>query len=430
MNYPNLLPYDQVFWYLEKNEVRPLKESIKTDVVIIGGGMAGLSAAQAFAQRGLRVVLLEKNFCGSGATGKSSGFITPDSELPLRTFKEKYGAQEARKLWNFILSGVHIIKENIKKHEIDCDYQEQDTLVVATSDRAFTNEIRREYQTRQELNYESRLYTHDEIGQVITGEHYSGAVRYADTFGIHAYRYCAGMKKVLEKTGVRIYEETPVIDIKDHVVTTFGGKVQAEHIIICTDRFARSLPALKNNLYHVQTNLMISAPLSDTDIQKIFPDKLCMVWDTDLVYHYYRITGENRLLLGGARLIDTYAKKETHNNMSTAALLENYFEKKYPHFPVSFEYMWPGLIGVSKDLFPLAGRDQTMKSVYYIAAATGLPWAAALGAYSADCMLDNNAEFDPYFSPDRSFTLGPLANHLLGTRLTFALSNFLTVGSV
>ncbi|MBI2774846.1 FAD-binding oxidoreductase [Candidatus Dependentiae bacterium] len=430
MNYPNLLPYDQVFWYLEKNRVRPLKESIKTDVVIIGGGMAGLSAAQVFAKRGLSVVLLEKNFCGSGASGKSSGFITPDSELPLRTFKEKYGAQEAGNLWNFILSGVNIIKENIKKYDLDCDYQEQDTLVVANGERAFKNEIMREYQTRQELNYESRLYTHDEIGQVITGANYSGGVRYADTFGIHASRYCGGMKMVLEKMGVRIYEETPVIDIKNNEVTTFGGTVQTEHIIVCTDRFAQALPLLKNNLYHVQTTLMISAPLSDNHIKQIFPDKLCMVWDTDLVYHYYRITGENRLLLGGARLIDTYAKKETHDNTRTATILGNYFAKKYPQVPVSFEYMWPGLIGVSKDLFPLAGRDREMKSVYYIAAATGLPWAAALGAYSADCMLDNNAAFDSYFSPYRSFTLGPIANHLLGTRLTFALSNFLTVGSV
>ena len=68
------LPQDEVFWYLNESAIKPLTHDIKTDVVIIGGGMAGLSAAQKFLEKNVKVVLIEKNYCGSGATGKSSGF--------------------------------------------------------------------------------------------------------------------------------------------------------------------------------------------------------------------------------------------------------------------------------------------------------------------------------------------------------------------
>ena len=108
----------------------------------------------------------------------------------------------------------------------------------------------------------------------------------------------------------------------------------------------------------------------------------------------------------------------------------NYFHTKFPAVSVEFEYMWPGLIGISKDVLPVAGFDKKMPSVYYIAGACGLPFAAALATNCADRIINNNSEFDDCFSPYRSFMLGSMSQRLLGTRLTFALSNFLSIGSL
>jgi gamma-glutamylputrescine oxidase len=431
MQCPIFLPDSQVYWYVQRSDITPLTTSLKTDVVIIGGGMAGLTAAQSFAERGLKVVIIEKNFCGSGASGKSSGFITPDSEVPLRTFKELHGDQEARNLWEFILSGVHVIQNNIKKYGFDCDYQEQDTLFVANTASSFVSDVQEEHKTRQELNYPSKLYAQNELPTILGTKGYKGGVTYAGTFGIHAYRYCSNMKKMLQEQGVQIYEETAVSDIKDHQVTTnLGHIIEAESIIVCTDRFARDLPTLKNNLYHVQNLLLLSAPLNEEYMKRIFPERAYMVWDTDIIYQFYRQTGDNRMMLGGGNLLQAYSKNANYNNQCTARKLTRYFKTKFPEIPIYFEYMWPGMIGISKDLFPLAGQDKDMPSVYYVTAATGLPWAAALGMYCVQSILDKKTTLDKYFSPYRSFTLGPIANRLLGTRLTFALSNFFTVGSV
>lgn len=430
MKMSSFLPQDQVFWYVNRRDIKPLNHDITTDVVVIGGGMAGLTAAQSFKKRGLGVVLLEKNYCGSGATGKSSGFITPDAELSLGDLITSQGEAQAKKLWQFIEAGVDIIRTNIHEFNLECDYQKQDTLIIANTERAFTNDIKVDHASRIKLGYDSTLYNADQLQKVLGSNQYKGGMSYGNSFGIHGYRYCSGMRNVLQEQGVQIYEDTPVIDIQDHVVKTPTARVKAEHIIVCTDRFAQSLESLYDKVFQVQTFITLSAPLTATQVKMIFPHDQYMVWDTDLVYNYFRLTGDNRLILGGSNVFNTYASEEKHNPHAIVKKLTRYFDEKFPGVNPQFEYVWPGLIGITKDVFPIAGYDRTMPSVYYVTGATGLPWASTLGAHSADVILDNNTAFEHCLSPYRPFRLGAFTQRILGTRLTFALSNFLEVGSV
>lgn len=423
-------PQDQVFWYLNKHDIVPLTDNITADVVVVGGGMAGLTAAQGFHEKGLKVVLLEKNYCGAGASGKSSGFITPDSEISLRHIMKEYGPEEGKKLWDFIVSGVERIRANIKKYNLACDYQEQDTLVIANTPKQFDSELVPEHEARKKAGYESALYRADMLDTLVGSRQYAGGINYGGTFGINAYLYCSGMRKVLREAGVHIFEDSPVIEVRDRFVKTPYGTVSAPHIIMCTDYATISLGKLTDKLYHVQTFLMLSAPLSDEQIKKIFPSKRCLVWDTEMVYRYYRVTGENRLMMGGGDLRYSYARTAKHDYTGMAEKNRAYCAQHFPDLQINFEYMWPGLIGISKDLLPIAGRDPETTSIYHVTAAAGLPFAAALGNYSAEHIVERNTQFDRYFSPKRSVPLGPIWNKVLGTPLTFAISNFLKVSSL
>jgi gamma-glutamylputrescine oxidase len=397
----------------------------------VGGGMAGLTAAQGFVQKGLRVVLLEKHFCGAGATGKSSGFITPNSELSLSDLSNFYGLTEAQKIWSFVQGGVEHIRKNILEHDFTCDYKPEDTLVVANSMRAFKKIIMPEYETRQKLGYASTLYqTSGQVSQVLGSTGYAAGIAYADSFGIDAYRYCGAMKQMLQSKGVLVYEDTPVLAIKDHRVITPFAEVKAQHVVVCMDRFLPDLDILTKEVYHAQTCLMLSAPLTDAEIARIFPTKQYMVWDTELIYNYFRLSGDNRLMIGGSNFFSTYASKENYHNTCVINHLRNYWHTKFPDISVNFEYAWPGLIGISKDLMPIAGHDNTMPSVFYVAAAAGLPWAAALGMHSVNAVLDGDRSFEAYFSPYRSFPIGSFAHSILGNKISFALSNFMRTGSI
>lgn len=426
MKYNAFIPQDQTYFYLNNKQPQQLRTGIKADVVVIGGGIAGLSAAQSFRRKGLSVVLLEKNFCGSGASGKSSGFLTPDSELNLSYFDRMYGSDIAKKIWGFVIGGVELVENNIKSFNISCDYQSQDTLVVANSEHA-NSRILYEHQTRQKLSYESSWYTKEKISSIIGSEKYYGGVRYSGTFGVNAYQYCQAMKDVLESQGIQVFEETPVVKLHSQGVQTLHGSIDAENIVVCVDRFIPELGALDKDIFHAQTFLMISEPLPDDEIRKIFPDERLMVWDTDLIYQYFRVTGDNRLMLGGSDLISIFWGKEIHNSTTMFEKLLRYQKRNFPHVLMNFEYFWPGLIGVSKDLFPIADFDNKNKNVYYISGAAGLPWAAALGRYAADKIIHQQDDFDEFFSLKRKFLIRDGLQTLLGKRLSFAISNFIAL---
>lgn len=428
MKIPNVgAPQAQVFWSLQQQDVvKRCTGTINADVVIIGGGMAGLSAAQAFRQRGATVVLLEQYFCGSGASGKSSGFITPNSEIDLAHLQRRHGVEFAHKMWEFTSSGVTYIEQNIKKYNLTCDYRVQDTLILA-NDRSGEQMLQLEHQTRRQMGYPSTMYAKNELGKIIGSREYLAAQYYGGSFGINAYAYCQGMKNVLIDEGVDIYEDTLVIGLGNHEVKTSNALVKANHIIVCADWAIPDLGRLTHEIYHAQNFLLVSTPLSDMQVHKIFPGDNMMAWDSDLIYQYFRIIGDNRLLVGGGPYIETYAKKLHYNAPSAYKKLTTYFHKKFPEVKPQFEYMWPGFIGISKDVVGIAGTDPNDQSLYYVGAATGLPWAAALGNYSAEHIMDKRTDLDHVFSPTRKFPLGRVAEFFLGKRATFALSNLITL---
>jgi gamma-glutamylputrescine oxidase len=418
-------PQDQVFWYLNKTANDPLRESIECDVIVVGGGMAGLSAVQAFANEGKKVVLLEQYYCGSGASGKSSGFITPNSELSLTHFVKEYGTQEAKKIWDFINSGVRLIESNIKKYQIDCDYISQDALVLANSKKEL-QKVKTEYINLEKMGYDSSYIEQSQLQEFIGSNNYFGAVRYGGSFGINSYNYCQAMKKILQEQGVAIYEETPVLAIENNKVITKYATAQADHIVVCVDRFLPELNLLKSKVYHTQTFLLISQILSDSQIKQIFPHKQYMAWDTDLIYTYFRLTGDHRLLVGGGNLLSTYSGEEYHHYHAVEKKLSNYMHKKFD-VELQFQQVWPGLIGVSKDIAPLAGPDKDNPAIYYISACAGLPFAAALGMYSAQHIVHGARDLDRYFDPNRSFMINDLVQKIIGTKATFAICDYLSV---
>lgn len=423
-----LKPQDQSFWYLEKGTSEQLRKPLKTDVVVVGGGMAGLSAAQSFYQKGLSVVLLEQYYCGAGASGKSSGFITPNAEIGLHNLVRKYGEDDAKKLWDFVTSGLQYIHQNIQEFRIACDYEIQDTCMLANSRKDFEQLVKPEHEAYIKLGYESFLYDESKTKSIIGSSDYYGAQVYGGTFGIDPYRYCQSMKRVLQENGVRIFEETPVVKIHEQGVDTSHTTVSADTVVVCVDRFLPTLQKkLGKNVFQAQTNILLSEPLTDEDVKKIFPQKNMLCWDTDLIYTYFRIVQDRRLLVGGCDIFSIAWGKEQYGNERIACKLATYVRKKFPQIKMNFEYLWPALIGETKDLQPLACFDSSMPNVYYVSGATGLAWAAALGNYAAQKIVEKREDLDVYFSPDRSFPLGNFMQAIFGKRITFSLSNLITL---
>jgi hypothetical protein len=170
-----LYPQEQNFWSLKRSDALPLQTNTESEVVVIGGGMARLTAAQAFAKKGKKVIVLEAYHCGAGASGKSSGFIEPNCEMSLSEFIERYGIEAGKTIWKLIqLYGVEHIRNNIKQYNLDCDYTEQDSLDVASSEKDVEG-IVKEAEYLAQFGYKTNFITKEDLPSIIGSDYYIGA---------------------------------------------------------------------------------------------------------------------------------------------------------------------------------------------------------------------------------------------------------------
>ena len=404
----------------------PLTTHLKADVVIVGAGAAGLSAAMFFIDKGLKVVVLERNICGGSSSGKSAGFLTPDSELELSQLIRRFGVVGAKDLWSVPTHGIARMKDIIEAHSINCDFKVQDSLFLGIGKSGW-DAIQEEMQAREQMGFDQTLYHSSELQNIIGSKEYSGAVRYANTYGIDALMYCQGVKKVLLEHNIAIYEATEVLSINNHTVHTHLGSVTADQIIFCIDKMEPALSRYAENTFHAQTFLSISEPLNDAMIHSVFPDQHFQCWDSTLMYSYFRLTGDNRILLGGGDMLTTFSKNDVVSPRVINGVIEN-FKEFFPQLnTLKFIQYWPGRIDCTRDLLPTILRDSTMPWIHFVLGCVGLPWAtycgdfAARHVYSTDTQTDHH--YYQYFRPDRRFAVPLWLEPVLGKQIVFSLNN-------
>lgn len=402
----------------------PLKENLECDVLVVGGGMAGLHAAHRLAESGRSVVLLERNICGGSSTGKSAGFLTPDSELELSQLQRRYGLEGSRKVWDIPAHGVELIVKNIKTHRFECDFQEQDSLFLGVGWHGKA-EVEGEAEARKKLNFPYKLYEPRELKSVNTGKQYKAGVRYSGTYGINPLLYCQELKGVLMKKGVKVFESTEVTEIHEHKAKTHLGSVKAKDIIVCLDKMKHELSDVSDFTYHAQTFMAVSEPLEENDIRSIFPEKNLMCWDSKLVYSYYRLTGDNRLLLGGGSPLTTFWPKDVTGPSVINGVIKE-FRQRFPSFKhIDFIQYWPGRIDTTKDLIPIVDYDENSHHIQYVMGCVGLPWAAFCGDFAARRLIEPEygKEYVEYMKLRRKFFVPGILQKIFGKMISFAMNN-------
>lgn len=406
-----------------------LSKDITTEYLVIGGGIAGLHAALYLANLKRDVVLLEKSFCGGSSSGKSSGFLTPASELGLGQMVKRYGVKDAKVVWEIPMAGVAEMKKNIEEYKIRCDVESQDCLYVGLGDSGF-KEIKNEVDGSKKMGVKYRFYDKKALKSALNTEAYNSGIRTFNTYSINSLKYCQEMKKVLLKKGVKIYENSGVLKIKGDLAETQSGSVEAKKIIVCIDKMKSALGGISKEIYHAQTYLAISRPLSKKEIKSIFPSGGLMCWDSRLLYSYFRLTKDKRLLLGGSSEIVVYSPGFINSSLIINSVIKD-FKDKFPQAKnIKFVAYWPGLIDIAKDIMPIVDFDKKNKNVQYVLGNPGLPWAAFFGTYAAKRATNRNTsqvkKYEKYVKANRKFFISDFAQNFMGKIPSFALNNLYT----
>ena len=329
-----------------------LASAEECDIVVIGGGFTGLSAALACAEKGLSVILLEANSIGFGASGRNGGQLIPGLRWSMREIDAAFGRARAQAIFDLAYGAVDRVKNRIAEHHISCDAK-SGHLEAAYKPAHFNAMQRDAAFLAQHFGWEAQIVPPQDVGRHISGGGYHGGIYDPQGGHFHPLNYALGLAKAAQKAGVRIYEnsaaQTPA-DTGTHVEIRAGtGTVTAKHVIMAADTWTGGIAAqLSSYTVPIMNYNIATAPLSHAD--QLLPSDAAVA-DSRFVLNYFRLSADRRLIFGGG---EKYVQQPPRD---IAAFVRKHMVEVFPslaHTPI--DYAWGGAVGVTMNRLPHMGR--------------------------------------------------------------------------
>lgn len=332
-----------------------LTGEVSADLVVVGGGCTGLSAALHAAQAGLSVVLLEGGRIGWGASGRNGGQMIPGLRKGAAELVKAYGAERARALFDLALEARSLVLDLIARHDIACDLKTTGHLLAAAkaSDlRGMDEEAKclatvMAYPHAEQLN---AVQTRDQVDAP-----YHGGL--LDKMGghMHPLNYTLGLARAALAAGVTIHEQSLAMGLENGPggvrVVTGQGAVRARHAVLAGDALLTGLePRVNNRIMPVANYIIATDPLGDLAHRLIPLD--AAVSDTRFVVNYYRMSADGRLLFGGG---ERYTRQPPAD---VAGFVRPHMERAFPQLRGRrIDHAWGGLVSITATRLPHVGRQ-------------------------------------------------------------------------
>ena len=335
-------------WYEDSIAERPvypvLDGSRRADVVIIGGGFTGLSAAVHLAKAGVDVVLLEAHRCGDGASGRNGGQMGTGQRADLDEQEAQLGWTRAKALFDLAEEAKAHLLDFCAAHAIDVDYQ-PGQLSAAHQARYVPDYRRYVDYLRERADYPHLSFMDAEETRARLGSgRYFGGMRDTGTGHLHPLKLVAGLARVAAQSGARIYEGTPATAIRSDssgvAVETPFGTVRAAKALLAVDAHGGDLePASAAHIMPIGSFIGATAPLPADS--PILPGGEAAA-DSRFVVRYFRKTRDHRLLFGGCEIYGVQDPGDIRPQ------IRRQIAEVYPALKdVELTHAWGGLVGIT-----------------------------------------------------------------------------------
>ncbi len=399
------------FWWATAPELpgyadKPLPQ--RADVVVIGSGYTGLSAARSLAQRGVNVVVLEKETIGWGASSRNGGQVLTGLAVGPEALIKQVGVGRAREMHAASLRGLDFIEELIRAEQIDCDFQRVGHIEAACKPAHFAHFQHAQELLAREFNHPIRLLDRSQQRDELGTNYYHGVLIDERSAGVQPAKYVRGLARAAERAGAQLHEKTPALAIERSAagwrVFTPRGPIGANEVLIATNGYTdAAAPALRKRIIPVGSYLIATEPLPAEVAAKILPRRR-MVYDSKNFLAYFRLSSDNRLVFGGRAEYKVSSPQTTRRSVS---ILRRGMIEIFPELAnTPIEYSWSGNVCFTFDRLPRIGR---MNGLHYALAYAGhgVSLATYLGAQAADFISGTGGQ-TPF--ADRPFDPIPLYN--------------------
>jgi glycine/D-amino acid oxidase-like deaminating enzyme len=351
----------------------PLAGPAEADVAIVGGGFTGLWTAYYVkrAQPQLRVVVLEREMVGFGASGRNGGWVSGFFSGPARVYERRGGRDGYLALQRAMFDTVREVGAVVAEHGIEADFLSAGQLTVAIGE-AQASLLRRYVSEAHELGlseHDLRELGREELAErLVVGGARSGAFT-PHVARVHPAKLVSGLARAVENLGVVIHERTPVQEIRAHEALTPAGTVRARWVVRATEGYTAQLRGLRRALVPMNSSMIVTEPLSPTAWREIGWAGAELLSDGAHAYVYLQRTADGRIAIGGRGKPYRFASRTDGSGATSQATVERLRAKLRTMFPAAagaaVEHAWSGVLGVPRDWCMSVAADP----------ASGIAWA-------------------------------------------------------
>lgn len=340
---------------------------IEADICIVGGGLAGLTAALKLARAGCSVVLLEENRIAWGASGRNGGFVAAGYATGLDSIARHVGQHQANELYRLSMEGVEIVRTHLDALNI---HEASPVPGIAKALRYHSDgalEASCEKQ-RHDFGMKLRYLARDEVRDLFNSPKYHEAVLDEDAFHFHPLNYAHALAREAVRQGASIYEQSAVVSVDldgdRKQIRTQDATIEAGQVLFATGGYTgRVVPALHRSFLPIATYVLLTEEAPDLVRDAIRTN--AAILDDRRAGDYYRVVDGGRRILWGGRITT-----RTSDPGNIAALLRREMVTTYPQLePLKVEVAWSGLMSYARHLMPQIGQLQP--GVWYCTAFGG-----------------------------------------------------------
>lgn len=394
------------FWF--ESAITPiafekLNNDIESDILIIGGGIAGLTTAYCLAKEGRNVILVEDGFIGSGETGRTTAQLTCALDDRYFELENTFGQPTSKLAAQSHTAAIEWIANTVKQHNISCYFKRVDGYLF--SHASDTNEnLQKEYKATQRAGLQTEML--NKIPS-IAAEQVKWCIKFPNQAQFHILLYMKGLVDAFIQLGGKIYTETKAENITKEGATANGFIIKANHIVVATNTPVNDWVTMHTKQWPYRSYVIAA---------KIQKGKLpySLWWDTGdqdskwitKPYHYVRLEELNEqydmLIAGGEDHRTGQADDEKIKEEDRYNNLEAWTRKKFPAIE-KIEFKWSGQVMEPVDSLAFIGKNPGDENIYIITgdSGNGMTHGTLGGMIIKDIINENENPWIKMYSPSR-----------------------------